>query len=107
MAKLKAPMYVKDLYRILKAYIKNDNESVYDFIYNRDGIVETWRTIYQVLIIVLDSANIKSSSFMSRLFEFEEEIEGLSEDEPKEEKIVRKEVKKFISFLEANYRGLA
>lgn len=105
---MKTPKYVSELYKLLKAYLRKDDETVYSFIDEHDGgIIETWRTMYQVSIIILENPRIKNGSFMSRLFEFEEEIEGLSEDEPKEEKLIRKEVKKFISFLEANYRGLA
>lgn len=104
---INAPNYVKELYNVLKAYTAKDDETVYSFIAEHDGmIIETWRTMYQVSIIVMENPRIKSSSFMSRLFEFEEGIECLSEDEPKEERIIRKEVKKFISFLETNYRGL-
>lgn len=104
---MKTPKYVKELYDVLKAYIAKDDETVYSFIAEHDGmIIETWRTMYQVYIIVMENPRIKSSSFMSRLFDFEEGIECLSEDEPNEERIIREEVKKFISFLEANYRGL-
>ena len=104
---IKAPKYVKELYDVFKAYTANDDETVYSFITEHGGmIIETWRTMYQVYIIVSENPRIKNDSFMSRLSDFEEEIECLSEDDPEEEKLIRKEVKKFISFLEENYRGL-
>lgn len=103
----RAPMYVKDTYRLLKAYMKNDVDTIYSFIYDEhDSIIESWRTMYNVSIILMENVRIRSKSFLDKLYSFNSEIEGLSEDDPKEERLIKKEVKKFASFLEANYRGL-
>ena len=104
---IKAPKYVLETYKLLKAYMKKDDETIYSFIYDEhDEIIESWRTMWDVSIILMENPRIKNRTFLNRLYDFNSEIEGLSEDEPKEEKLIRKEVKKFASFLEANYRGL-
>lgn len=103
----KAPMYVKETYKLLKAYTKNDVDTIYSFIYDEhNSIIESWRTMWDVSIILMENSRIKNKTFLDRLYSFNAEIEGLSEDEPKEERLVKKEVKKFASFLEENYRGL-
>ena len=92
--------YAVEVYALLRAYIDGHVDSLYEYINNHGECAYSECPMHQALLNFECEKfdRIKNKEFMNELFEFNECIEEVEDDE-----VAFTAARKFASFIEANY----